>query len=71
MCSNVVLDSEYPELYRKMLSRRDPSQVEGLMKFFKTGPGQVGPTPDHSANPQKKAASRLPFFCGAPSVWGF
>ena len=31
-----------PELYRKMLSRRDPSQVEGLMRFFKTGPGQYG-----------------------------
>lgn len=42
MCSNVVLESEYPELYRKMLSRRDPSQVEGLMRFFKTGPGQYG-----------------------------
>ena len=42
MCSNVVLYSEYPELYRKMLSRRDPSQVEGLMRFFKTGPGQYG-----------------------------
>ena len=25
-----------------MLSRRDPSQVEGLMRFFKTGPGQYG-----------------------------
>ena len=25
-----------------MLLRRDPSQVEGLMRFFKTGPGQYG-----------------------------
>ena len=29
-------------LEEKMLSRRDPSQVEGLMRFFKTGPGQYG-----------------------------
>ena len=29
-------------LLREMLSRRDPSQVEGLMRFFKTGPGQYG-----------------------------
>ena len=29
-------------LYREMLSRRDPSQVAGLMRFFKTGPGQHG-----------------------------
>ena len=29
-------------LYREMLSRRDPSQVAGLMRFFKTGPGQYG-----------------------------
>ncbi|MBR4793762.1 MAG: DNA alkylation repair protein [Bacteroidaceae bacterium] len=29
-------------LYREMLSHRDPSQVEGLMRFFKTGPGQYG-----------------------------
>ena len=29
-------------LYREMLSRRDPSQVEGLSRFFKTGPGQYG-----------------------------
>ena len=25
-----------------MISRRDPSQVEGLSRFFKTGPGQYG-----------------------------
>ena len=29
-------------LEEEMLSRRDPSQVEGLMRFFKTGPGQYG-----------------------------
>lgn len=29
-------------LLREMLSRRDPSQVDGLMRFFKTGPGQYG-----------------------------
>lgn len=29
-------------LFKEMLSRRDPSQVEGLSRFFKTGPGQYG-----------------------------
>ena len=29
-------------LFKEMLSRGDPSQVEGLMRFFKTGPGQYG-----------------------------
>lgn len=29
-------------MYQEMLSRRDPSQVEGLMRFFKTRPGQYG-----------------------------
>ena len=29
-------------LYQEVFSRRDPSQVEGLMRFFKTGPGQYG-----------------------------
>ena len=29
-------------LYREILLHRDPSQVEGLMRFFKTGPGQYG-----------------------------
>ena len=29
-------------LYQAMLARRNPSQVEGLMRFFKTGPGQYG-----------------------------
>ena len=29
-------------LYMEMLSRRDPSLVDGLMRFFKTGPGQYG-----------------------------
>ena len=29
-------------LFQEMLSRRDSSQVEGLMRFFKTGPGQYG-----------------------------
>ena len=29
-------------LLTKMLSHADPSQVEGLMRFFKTGPGQYG-----------------------------
>ena len=30
------------QLYKEMLSRSNPSQVEGLMRFFKTGPGQYG-----------------------------
>lgn len=29
-------------LFSEMLSRRDPSQVAGLSRFFKTGPGQYG-----------------------------
>ena len=29
-------------LYAAMLSHADPSQVEGLSRFFKTGPGQYG-----------------------------
>ena len=29
-------------LYSEMLSHADPSQVEGLARFFKTGPGQYG-----------------------------
>ncbi|MBQ4288276.1 MAG: DNA alkylation repair protein [Bacteroidales bacterium] len=29
-------------LFQEVFSRRDPSQVEGLMRFFKTGPGQYG-----------------------------
>ena len=29
-------------LFSKMLSNADPSQVEGLARFFKTGPGQYG-----------------------------
>lgn len=29
-------------LYDAMLSHRDPSQVSGLSRFFKTGPGQYG-----------------------------
>ena len=31
---NILLD--------QMMSHADPSQVEGLMRFFKTGPGQYG-----------------------------
>ncbi len=34
--------SQMNQLYEAMLSRRNPSQVEGLMRFFKTGPGQYG-----------------------------
>ena len=30
------------ELYKVMLSHADPSQVAGLSRFFKTGPGQYG-----------------------------
>ena len=30
------------KLFEEMYSRRDTSQVEGLMRFFKTGPGQYG-----------------------------
>ena len=29
-------------LYAEILSRQDPSQVEGLSRFFKTGKGQYG-----------------------------
>ncbi len=29
-------------LLERMLECRDESQVEGLMRFFKTGPGQYG-----------------------------
>jgi len=29
-------------LYKAMYSKRDPAQVEGLSRFFKTGPGQYG-----------------------------
>ena len=29
-------------LLQNMLSHRDESQVAGLMRFFKTGPGQYG-----------------------------
>ena len=29
-------------LLSKMLANADPSQVEGLSRFFKTGPGQYG-----------------------------
>lgn len=29
-------------LFTEMLSRRDPSKVAGLSRFFKTGPGQYG-----------------------------
>lgn len=29
-------------LYNKILSKQDPSQVEGLSRFFKTAPGQYG-----------------------------
>ena len=34
MSSNILLE--------KMLSHADPSQVAGLARFFKTGPGQYG-----------------------------
>ena len=30
------------KLYDEMLSNADPAQVEGLSRFFKTGPGQYG-----------------------------
>ena len=30
------------DLYSQILSHADPSQVEGLARFFKTGPGQYG-----------------------------
>lgn len=29
-------------LYESILAKQDPSQVEGLMRFFKTGKGQYG-----------------------------
>lgn len=29
-------------LYKEILAKQDPSQVEGLMRFFKTGEGQYG-----------------------------
>ena len=31
-----------PSLYEAMLAAADPSQVPGLSRFFKTGPGQYG-----------------------------
>ena len=34
--------AEKNPLYAAMLSHADPSQVEGLSRFFKTGPGQYG-----------------------------
>ena len=30
------------KLLESMLQHADPTQVEGLMRFFKTGPGQYG-----------------------------
>lgn len=30
------------QLLQEMMSHADPSQVEGLSRFFKTGPGQYG-----------------------------
>ena len=52
LCPNLTVGADRPikvmklentnRLYREMLSRRDPSQVEALMRFFKTGPGQYG-----------------------------
>ena len=30
------------KLMRAMIAHADPSQVEGLSRFFKTGPGQYG-----------------------------
>ena len=32
----------HPPLMQEMLANADPSQVAGLMRFFKTGPGQYG-----------------------------
>ena len=31
-----------PNLYSSMLASANPSLVEGLSRFFKTGPGQYG-----------------------------
>ena len=31
-----------PNLYSSMLASANPSQVEGMSRFFKTGPGQYG-----------------------------
>lgn len=36
------MSTRQPKLLREMMSHRDPSQVEGLMRFFKTGKGQYG-----------------------------
>ena len=50
-CSRLQLGSDRPvkvmrldrnPLLRAMLAQADPSQVEGLSRFFKTGPGQYG-----------------------------
>lgn len=48
-CSHLLHGTDRPvrvmrldRLYWEMLSRGNPSQVAGLMRFFKTGPGQYG-----------------------------
>lgn len=38
----VIMKTKSNSLHHAMLERRDPSQVEGLSRFFKTGPGQYG-----------------------------
>lgn len=51
LCPNLEMGSDRPvrvmklkksALYSEMLSHADPSQVAGLARFFKTGPGQYG-----------------------------
>ncbi|MBQ6436899.1 MAG: DNA alkylation repair protein [Bacteroidales bacterium] len=37
-----MLRRQTNKLFEEMYSRRDASQVKGLMRFFKTGPGQYG-----------------------------
>lgn len=40
--NDYIWSMEKKVLYDEMIARRDPEQVEGLSRFFKTGPGQYG-----------------------------
>ena len=40
--NDYIWSMERKVLYDEMIARRDPGQVEGLSRFFNTGPGQYG-----------------------------